>query len=380
MTTEPESGRRVTGATVARALGISPSTVSNAYNRPDQLSPALRESILAAADRLGYAGPDPLGRSLRRRHAGAIGVLFSERLSDAFADPAATVFLEGLSAVAEEAGYGLLLVPAPADVDQPGDPLASVSVDGLVVYSMPKEHPLVEAALRRRLPVVTVDQPRLAELPFVGIDDVGGARRAAEHLLDLGHRCFGVAALRLAVPARDAAADAARQAAATYAFSRTRLRGYAGALGSAGVDWRTVPVEERAHNTIVSGRDAAVRLLAARPRPTAILCMSDQLGVGVCEAARQAGFSVPGDLSVVGFDDSLSASVAGLTTVRQPLREKGEIAGRMLLGRLAGQEAAVRRRLRTELVIRQTSGPPRRRAGVARAANGHARQSRFDPS
>ena len=362
MTTDRPVKRRVTGAIVAKELGVSPSTVSNAYNRPDQLSHVLRERILAAAGRLGYAGPDPLGRSLRRRHAGAIGVLFSERLSHAFADPAATVFLEGLSAVAEDAGYGLLLVPAPADVEQPGDPLASVSVDGLVVYSMPKEHPLVQAALQRRLPVVTVDQPRLAELPFVGIDDVGGARRAAEHLLHLGHRRFGVAALRLAVPARDAAAGADRQAAATYAFSRARLRGYAGALRSAGVDWGRVPVEERAHNTIAAGRDAGLRLLAGRPRPTAILCMSDQLGVGVCEAARKTGLSVPRDLSVVGFDDSLSASVAGLTTVRQPLREKGEIAGRLLLRRLAGHGAPVRRRLKTELVIRQTSGSPRRRS------------------
>ena len=125
MTTDREQRRRVTGATVAGELGISPSTVSNAYNRPDQLSAALRERVLTAADRLGYAGPDPLGRNLRRRRAGAIGVLFSERLSDAFADPAATVFLEGLSAVAEEAEYGLFLVPAPADVERPGDPLAS---------------------------------------------------------------------------------------------------------------------------------------------------------------------------------------------------------------------------------------------------------------
>jgi DNA-binding LacI/PurR family transcriptional regulator len=354
-----EQRRRSTGATVARAVGVSPSTVSNAYNRPDQLSPALRERIFAAAARLGYAGPDPLGRNLRRRRAGAIGVLFSERLSYAFADPAATVFLEGLTAVAEDAGYGLFLVPAPADVENPGDPLASVSVDGLVIYSVPADHPLVEAALRRRLPAVTVDQPRLPDLPFVGIDDVGGARRAAEHLLGLGHRRFGVAALRLALPGRDAPADSARQAAASYAFSRARLRGYASAVRAAGVDWGRVHVEERAHNTIAAGFDAGVQLLAARPRPTAILCMSDQLAIGVCDAARQAGLAVPGDVSVVGFDDALSASVAGLTTVRQPLREKGERAGRLLVQRLLGDEVHTQRRLKTDLIVRQTTGRPR---------------------
>jgi DNA-binding LacI/PurR family transcriptional regulator len=370
MVTTGKDRSRVTGATVARVLGISPSTVSNAYNRPDQLSPALRERILAAAAELGYAGPDPLGRNLRRRRAGAIGVLFSERLSDAFADPAATVFLEGLSSVAEEAGYGLFLVPAPADVERPDDPLASVSVDGLVVYSIPKDHPLVAAALRRRLPAVTVDQPRLPGLPFVGIDDAGGARRAAEHAVELGHRHFGVAALRLALPARDAPADRERQAAATFSFSRDRLRGYASALAGAGLDWSRVAVEERAHNTVAAGRDAGLRLLAAKPRPTAILCMSDQLAIGVCEAARHAGLSVPHDLSVIGFDDSPSAAVAALTTVRQPLREKGVRAGRLLLDRLSEAEVSSGRRLKTELVLRGTTavpsdhrGPPRRRGG-----------------
>jgi DNA-binding LacI/PurR family transcriptional regulator len=349
---------RVTGATVAQALGVSPSTVSNAYNRPDQLSPALRERILAAAVQLGYAGPDPLGRNLRRRRAGAIGVLFSERLSDAFADPAATVFLEGLGSAAEEAGYGLFLVPAPADVERPDDPLASVSVDGLVVYSIPRDHPLVAAALRRHLPAVTVDQPRLPHLPFVGIDDAGGARRAAEHLLQLGHRRFGVVALRLALPARDAPADGERQAAATFSFSHNRLRGYASALEAAGVRWSEVQVEERAHNTVAAGRDAGLRLLAAKPRPTAILCMSDQLAIGVCEAVAQAGLTVPHDLSVIGFDDSPSAAVAGLTTVRQPLREKGERAGRLLLDRLADVEVRPGRRLKTELVVRRTTAAP----------------------
>lgn len=347
--------RRITGATVAEAVGVSPSTVSNAYNRPDQLSAELRERILAAADQLGYPGPDPLGRNLRLRQAPAIGVLFSERLSDVFADPAATAFLEGLTSVIEKTGHGLFLVPAPADVERPGDPLASVSVDGLVVYSIPKDHPLVEAALRRRLPAVTVDQPRLPDHPFVGIDDLGGARRAAEHLLQLGHRRFGVAALRLALPGRDAAADSKRQAQAAYAFSRDRLKGYAAALRAAGVDWSGVPVEERAHNTVAAGLDAGRRLLASRPRPTAILCMSDQLAIGVCEAAAQENLMVPADLSVVGFDDAPSAAVAALTTVRQPLRRKGEQAGRLLLENLAGQRVRASRRLATELVIRETT-------------------------
>src|SRR5687768_7674088 len=87
---------------VARALGVSPSTVSNAYNRPDQLSPALRKRVLETAAELGYAGPDPVARSLRSGRAGAVGVVFYERLPYAFADPAAVLFLQGVSKVIDE--------------------------------------------------------------------------------------------------------------------------------------------------------------------------------------------------------------------------------------------------------------------------------------
>src|SRR6266581_2495687 len=102
---------KATMQTIADELGISRSTVSNAYGRPDQLSPQLREKILDTARRLGYAGPNPTARSLRRGRVGAIGVLFSGNLSLAFTDPYAVQFLRGLSAAAEQRSTGLLLVP-----------------------------------------------------------------------------------------------------------------------------------------------------------------------------------------------------------------------------------------------------------------------------
>src|SRR3990170_4679453 len=177
-------GRRATLKEVAAEVGVSPATVSNAYNRPDQLSPELRERVLETARRLGYSGPDAMARGLRRRRAGAVGVLYEDRLSYAFADPAAVLFLQGVSVATEEAGLGLLL-------------LSGAVVDGFVVYSMSDEDPLVSAALERRLPVVLVDQPRTGGLPFVGIDDEGAARTAAEHPVGLGHRHFGVVSFAL---------------------------------------------------------------------------------------------------------------------------------------------------------------------------------------
>src|ERR687894_2969814 len=103
-------GRRATLKEVASELGVSPATVSNAYNRPDQLSSALRERVFETARRLGYPGPDPMARGLRRRRAGAVGVLYEDRLSYAFADPAEVLFLRGVSVATEEAGLGLLLL------------------------------------------------------------------------------------------------------------------------------------------------------------------------------------------------------------------------------------------------------------------------------
>src|ERR687893_1839463 len=130
--------RRVTLARVAEELGVSAMTVSNAFNRPDRLSEALRGRIFEAAGRLGYNGPDPVGRSLRRQTTDVIGVLYSNPLSYAFDDPAAVSFLRGLSAVTEDEDLGLLLVPAASGGPSGGrDPPAAppAPAGGLLVFS-----------------------------------------------------------------------------------------------------------------------------------------------------------------------------------------------------------------------------------------------------
>ena len=118
--------------------------MSNAYNRPDQLSPELRKRVLDTARRLGYPGPDPVARSLRTRKAGAVGLLLTENLSYAFRDPGAVQFLEGLALACEDAGQGLLLIPASPERED----VAAVhraGVDGFVVYSVPEDDPHLAA-------------------------------------------------------------------------------------------------------------------------------------------------------------------------------------------------------------------------------------------
>ena len=336
--------------TIADALGVSRTTVSNAYNRPDQLAPELRRKVLETAERLGYAGPDPAARRLRSRLGGAIGLMFSERLSYAFTDPGAVGFLQGLTEATEASGHELLLLPGMRGEEQEVGSVRDAVVDAFCLYCMPDGHPAVRAALDRRVPVVIVDEPRDAAGFFVGIDDRGGARDAAAHVVALGHERVAVIVDRLVDDHREGLAGPERVAASNCNVSRERVAGY-----TAGLDGtHPVPVYEAYGNFPECGARGARELLALDPRPTALLCSTDVLAFGALDALRDAGLDAPGDISVVGFDDVPAAARLGLTTVRQPLVEKGREAGRLLIEPGTEREVV----LPVELVARASTGPP----------------------
>ncbi len=338
--------------TVADLAGVSRTTVSNAYNRPDQLSEELRERILSIAAEVGYGGPDPAARSLRTGRAGAIGVLFTDSLEYALQDPTAAALLRGIVSSGEAAGLGLVLLPNSGD-----SAVQRAAVDGFIVYSVPDDFPGLTAALGRREPVVIIDAPDLgATTGYVGIDDRHGARMAAQHLIELGHRTIGVVADRLAADGYAGPAGSRRRDQVDYRVVRERFAGYAEAFQGAGIDWYDIPVYEAGANTPSAARSAASAMLSGSPRPTAILATSDQLAFGVLAEAASMGLSVPAGLSVVGFDDVPRAGAASppLTTVRQPLIEKGRIALMLLLE----QQQEQRVNLPVELVIRDSTGQP----------------------
>jgi DNA-binding LacI/PurR family transcriptional regulator len=360
------SGRqRVTLTRIAEELDISAMTVSNAYNHPNRLSEALREQIFETAEKLGYHGPDPVGRSLRRQKTDVVGVLYSNPLSYAFDDPAAVSFLSGLSSVTEGADLGLLLVPAAGGVSGERDPRAAAqaAVDGFVIYSMSDEEPLLAAALDRQLPAVVVDQPLKEGVPFVGVDDEAAARMAAEHLLLLGHERFAIVSFALSPGGRDGIANPVRQEQAAFRVSRLRLQGYRAALEGAGLLWSEVPVYECPGSSIEFGQRAAEALLSPEHRPRAILASSDQLALGVIAWATERGLSVPEDVSVVGFDDIPAAASAtpAITTVHQDHAEKGLLAGRMLISQLRKEDVPNAGPLGTSLVVRGSTSPLRKR-------------------
>ena len=354
---------RITLQSIADRLGCSAKTVSNAFSRPDQLSPALRERILATAAELGYPGPDPLAAGLRRGRVGAIGFAFANRLSYAFEDAVTVALLAGASGVAENAGTGLLLVPGSATAERNTAAVSAAVMDGLLVFSMADDDPLLQAAIARGLPTVVMDEPEplvLAALGapgretprWIGIDDRVAARGAAEHLLGLGHRRIGVITFSLHRGQERGLMDVDAQDRARYAVTRRRLEGFREAAASAGVQWPDVPVVAGVTSSVEEGRRATATLLDARPDVTALLCLSDRLAEGAVHVLRSRGLEVPSDVSVVGFDDAPGAEPLGLTTVRQPHGEKGEAAARMLLALMEGQEVPAVTTLETQLVVR----------------------------
>jgi DNA-binding LacI/PurR family transcriptional regulator len=343
-------GNRVTLKTIAEAVGVSRTTVSNAYNRPDQLAPELRDRILGTARELGYSGPDPAARRLRSGRRDAVGLLVTEGLSYTFTDPASVLLLQGIARATEDAGLALLVVPERGGV-------RDAVVDAFCLYSVPAEHPNVAAVQERGVPLVVVDEPRIEGHAFVGIEDRRGASLAAEHLLALGHRRFALLIDPTQLDGYSGPLTAERERAAPSVTIIERLGGYRDTLEAAGIEWAAVPRFELPANVPEWGLEGGRLALAADPRPTALIAATDQLALGAIEAAREAGLRVPEDLSVVGFDDVPGAawSRPGLTTVRQPLFEKGEVAGRLLTEHAAPRDVI----LPVELVVRgSTAAPP----------------------
>jgi DNA-binding LacI/PurR family transcriptional regulator len=351
---------RVTLQTIADRVGVSRMTVSNAFSKPDQLSPAMRQRILEAAKELGYVGPDPAARALARGTAGAVGVLFTDSISFAFSDEISTGFLGAIADVLGPTGLALTLLTTPERQDVV--PARDVPLDGALIYACNLDSPGTEWLKRRKVPLVLVDQEPDGEHVSVNIDDREGARLAARHLIALGHRRFGI--LNSSMVGTSGLLPNPRAARTGY-VSGIRLAGWLDALEAAGIT--PTVVQERSYST-ESHRTGAGLLLDQVPRPTAIIAFSDVAAENVVAVARERGLRVPEDLSVVGFDDSPLARrmTPPLTTVRQDVEEKGRVAASALTrligvtapGEVLPPEPPESVLLPVELVVRGSTAPP----------------------
>jgi DNA-binding LacI/PurR family transcriptional regulator len=339
--------------TIADALGVSRMTVSNAFSRPDQLSADLRAQVLAVAERLGYVGPNPAARALARGRVGNVGLLLSESLNYALTDHVAVAFLAAIADEMGPTGRALTLLPS-VDEDE-FVPARDIAMDGAVVYSCIPDSPDVRWLVKRKLPLVFVDNMGPRGYPTVTIDDRDGARAAAQHLIDLGHR--EIAIVSNGVEGEFGLLDDIPDDQASYP-ERERLHGWREALTAAGI--RPVIIRTLHGDPVTAGADAGRDLFARSPQPTGVLCFSDAIASGVLRAARDAGLSVPADVSVVGFDDSPLARQLNpeLTTVRQDVTAKGRAAAAALmqqidpLAKARGKKHVV---LPTELIVRSST-------------------------
>lgn len=331
---------RVTIAQVAEEVGVSAMTVSNVLNGKPGASDETRRRVMEAADRLGYS-PNVAARSLKGGRTGLVGVVtldltiqYGLEIVRGIADELASVELEALI----NASYH--------DSVRERDRIEFLSrnlVDGVLLIAPVLEEQTIALLRQRKTPVVVIDPRRLdTDLPRVTVDNYQGTRSAAEHLIGLGHR-------RIAYIGGDLDLES----------STVRFNGFRDAMLLAGL-----PVEEQltafCDFSYASGFRTASRLIEEQ-RPSAIMTGADLIAFGAVDAARKHGLDVPGQLSVVGFDDLPQAaqSFPGLTTVRQPLHDMGQAAVRALMSIIDGNPPPTQHmQLPTSLVVRGTSAAP----------------------
>ena len=323
---------------VAASAGVSISTVSLCLNNPGRVATATRDRILAAADSLGYV-PKADAVSRARKAVGRIGVIapftsyasFARRLNGILSEFAANN-LEVVVYDHESAAVSPLIASLPL----------TGRVDGLIVMSMPIDDAICHRLREQGIPTVLLDTAQEG-FDVVRTDDEAGGRLAGQHLLDRGHTKIGFLGEGWVTPH------------AHQSQCELRLAGLRAAMTAAGVELDDANVRFTAHE-LDSARAAALALLDAPERPTAVFAHDDVLAAATLQAARELHLDVPTDLAVVGFDDTDVARALGLTTVSQPFEGSGQVAAKALLDRMASPSLPTRTTvLDLTLVHRATS-------------------------
>jgi DNA-binding LacI/PurR family transcriptional regulator len=336
---------KITINDIAKEAGVSKTAVSFAFNDSSQLAPSTVRHIREIAERLGYT-PDPIARSMTTRRTNALGLLLPQDIATALANPFYTQFIRGIGKVCGSVGLTLMLVPPLWGSMLKAIPHATV--DGFVVVGLEVDRGEILLMRRRDVPFVMVDSEAPADVPSVNVDDRSGAYAVMRHVLERGHQRIAVICIE------SGKAGHIEEYTGTLA---ARLAGYRAALEAHGLslDSPGIQVVEAA-TTWEGGQTAFEQLWSSGQRPTAIVAMSDIIAIGVMDAAQERRLHLPRDLSVAGFDDlpDTRHMRPGLTTVRQPVEEKGRLAAEVLVAALAKDCPVNHHMLPTELVVRQS--------------------------
>jgi DNA-binding LacI/PurR family transcriptional regulator len=337
-TAEPERTRAPNIRDVARVAGVSYQTVSRVLNDSPNIRPATLAKVRAAIDELGYR-PNQAARALVTSRSRTIGVLASQTVHYG---PATSI--HAIEAAAREAGYRLSITNISsgdyASIKSGLDYLMSQAVEALIVIAPQVRVFEAITDLQVSVPYVTLEATGLNTKHSLWVDQVSGARMATRHLIELGHEEI----THISGP-QDWIEAEARMQGFLRELDDADLRTRAPILG----DW-----------TAHFGYYAGIELLRYRDF-TAVFCGNDQMALGFVHACREAGLDVPGDISVVGFDDIPEAAhfTPPLTTVRQNFAEIGRRSIELLLGELRGETELSHEPVRPELIVRQSTAARR---------------------
>jgi DNA-binding LacI/PurR family transcriptional regulator len=323
---------------VAEEAGVSKSLVSLVMRDSDRVSASSREAILEAASKLGYR-PNAAARTMVRQRSYVIGVLISNLHNPFFAD-----VIDGIDTTATDAGYRSILTTGSRVAERERlavGTLLEMRVDGLILAS-PSFHKDFAIEAAQSVPTVLIGKAtRAPTVDSVTNDDRQGAAMVVDHLVELGHR-------------RIAHIDGG-----IGAGSKPRRTGYQRAMRRHGIETEIQSVQ--GGFTEEEGSAGMRRLLANGSRPTAVFVANDLAAIGVLEVLRSEGLSVPGDISVVGYDNTAMAAShrIGLTTIDQPRHDMGRMAAGLILARI-NQDSATASHviLPPKLVVRESTAQP----------------------
>ncbi|HXV91791.1 MAG TPA: LacI family DNA-binding transcriptional regulator [Pseudonocardia sp.] len=327
-------------AKVAELAGVSTATVSRALRGLPHVSESTRARVVEAARTLSYSA-SPSASTLRSGRTRAIGIVvpfvdrwfFGRVVSGADPVLRANEFDLLLYHLGDDRGRRRFFTELPL----------RRRVDGLLVLSLNITAEEAAALASLDVPVALVGA-ECDRFTGVRIDDVESAAKAVRYLIHLGHRDIALI-------------SGGREVPLGFLTPLLRRSAYVEVLRSAGIE-PSPDLEADGGFTVAGGERAMSELLAARRRPTAVFCESDEMAFGALRTLRKAGLRVPEDVSVIGFDDHEVAEALDLTTVAQPIREQGELAARIILSRLGREQATVPSTvLPTRLVIRGSTGP-----------------------
>ena len=325
---------------VARLAGVGIGTVSRVLNEHPSVRPATRKRVLAVIDQLQFK-PNPIARSMISKRTNSIGVIVPF-----FTRPFHIEVLQGVQSALNREDKEMVLYSVENDTQRDhyfSDVPMHRKVDGLLIISLPPSDIVCRRFRERTLPVVLVD----AYSPFLTslvVDNVEGAYMATKSLIEKGHRRIGFI-------------NGIIEGNFKFNQSQERLTGFRRALDEAGLPYEEELMQTSAWNRH-AGREAALKLLSLEKLPTAIFAASDLHAIGVLEAARMKGITVPDELSVIGFDGIELSELLDMSTIQQPMQDMGSLGITKLIERMAEPQTLPELiRLSTTLIERHTTAP-----------------------